>query len=56
MVASLALLDDDGEQVVLDREEAATLLSNREKFAVLGHRTGLERLCQLGMACHAAAQ
>ena len=26
MVASLALLDDDGEQVVLDREEAATLL------------------------------
>src|SRR5215510_14643278 len=34
-------------------EEASTLLSDREKLAVLGNRTGFERLCQLVMACHA---
>jgi membrane glycosyltransferase len=34
-------------------EEAAVLLSNREKLAVLGNRTGFERFCQLVMACHA---
>ena len=33
-------------------EEAAALLSNREKLAVLGNRTGFERLCQLVTACH----
>ena len=33
-------------------EEAAALLSDREKLAILGNRTGFERLCQLIMACH----
>ena len=33
-------------------EEAPALLSKREKFAILGHRVGFERLCQLMMACH----
>jgi hypothetical protein len=28
-------------------EEAASLLSNREKLAVLGDRMGFERVCQL---------
>lgn len=51
LLLGLAKLDDAD-----SLEEAATLLSNREKFAVLGHRTGLERLCQLGMACHAQEQ
>jgi membrane glycosyltransferase len=32
-------------------EEAATLLSNREKRAILGSRAGLERLCRFAMAC-----
>jgi membrane glycosyltransferase len=39
---------DDADSV----EEAATLLSEREKLAVLGHRAGFERLCQLMMTCH----
>jgi membrane glycosyltransferase len=37
-------------------EEASSLLSNREKLAVLGNRTGFERLCQLMTADHAQAQ
>jgi membrane glycosyltransferase len=37
-------------------EEASMLLSDREKLAVLGNRTGFERLCQLVMACHAQEQ
>jgi membrane glycosyltransferase len=34
-------------------EEACALLSTREKLAVLGNRTGFERLCQLMVVCHA---
>jgi membrane glycosyltransferase len=44
----LAKLDDAD-----SLQEASTLLSNREKLAVLGNRTGFERLCQLMMTCHA---
>jgi hypothetical protein len=33
-------------------EEAASLLSDREKLAVLGNRMGFERLCQLMPALH----
>jgi membrane glycosyltransferase len=33
-------------------EEAAALLSAREKLAILGNRLGFERLCQLMRACH----
>jgi membrane glycosyltransferase len=33
-------------------EEGTALLSNREKLAVLGSQTGLERLCQFAMVCH----
>jgi membrane glycosyltransferase len=40
---------DDADSI----EEAAALLSEREKLAVLGHRAGFERLCQLMMTCHA---
>jgi membrane glycosyltransferase len=42
LLLGLAKLDDAD-----SLEEAATLLSNREKLAVLGHRPGFERLCQL---------
>jgi membrane glycosyltransferase len=45
VLLGLAKLDDAD-----SLEEAAALLSQREKFAVLGHRTGFERLCQLAMA------
>jgi membrane glycosyltransferase len=48
LLLGLAKLDD-ADSV----EEAAALLSNREKLAVLGHRTGFERFCQLVAACHA---
>jgi membrane glycosyltransferase len=48
LLLGLAKLDD-ADSV----EEAAALLSNREKLAVLGHRTGFERFCQLVTACHA---
>jgi membrane glycosyltransferase len=34
-------------------EEASALLSPREKLAILGDRSGFERLCQLIRACHA---
>ena len=43
---------DDAESL----EEAAVLLSAREKLAVLGHRTGFERFCQLVMAGQAREQ
>jgi membrane glycosyltransferase len=48
LLLGLAKLDD-ADSV----EEAAALLSNREKLAVLGNRTGFERFCQLVMVCHA---
>jgi hypothetical protein len=48
LLLGLAKLDDAD-----NREEASTLLSNREKLAVLGNRTGFERLCQLMVICHA---
>jgi membrane glycosyltransferase len=46
LLLGLAKLDDAD-----NLEEAATLLSNREKLAVLGSRTGFERLCQLMVVC-----
>jgi len=51
VLLGLAKLDDAD-----SLEEAAALLSEREKLAVLGNRTGFERLCQLMMACHAQEQ
>jgi membrane glycosyltransferase len=42
LLLGLAKLDDAD-----TLEEASTLLSKREKLAVLGSRTGFERLCQL---------
>jgi membrane glycosyltransferase len=42
LLLGLAKLDDTD-----SLEEASALLSNREKLAVLGNRTGFERLCQL---------
>jgi membrane glycosyltransferase len=33
-------------------QDAAALLSDREKLAVLAHWPGFERLCQLMLACH----
>ena len=51
LLLGLAKLDDAD-----SLEEASTLLSDREKLAVLGNRTGFERFCQLVMACHAQAQ
>jgi hypothetical protein len=48
LLLGLAKLDDAD-----NLEEASTLLSNREKLAVLGNRTGFERLCQLMVICHA---
>jgi membrane glycosyltransferase len=48
LLLGLAKLDDAD-----NLEEASTLLSNREKLAVLGNRTGFERLCQLMAICHA---
>jgi membrane glycosyltransferase len=49
LLLGLAKLDDAD-----SLEEASTLLSNREKLAVLGNRTGFERLCQL--VCHAMSK
>jgi membrane glycosyltransferase len=46
LLLGLAKLDDAD-----SLEEASALLSNREKLAVLGDRTGFERLGQLMMAC-----
>jgi len=51
LLLGLAKLDDAD-----SLEEASSLLSNREKLAVLGNRTGFERLCQRVMACHDQAQ
>jgi membrane glycosyltransferase len=51
LLLGLAKLDDAG-----SLEEAAALLSHREKLAVLGNRTGFERFCQFVMACHAPEQ
>jgi membrane glycosyltransferase len=51
LLLGLAKLDDAS-----SLEEASTLLSPREKLAVLGHRTGFERLCQLMLACHEQEQ
>jgi len=51
LLLGLAKLDDADSLA-----EASTLLSDREKLAVLGNRTGFERLCQLVMACHAQEQ
>jgi membrane glycosyltransferase len=48
LLLGLAKLDDAD-----NLKEAAALLSNREKLAVLGNRTGFERLCQLMVACQA---
>jgi membrane glycosyltransferase len=48
LLLGLAKLDDAD-----SLEEASALLSNREKLAVLGNRTGFERLCQLMVICHA---
>jgi len=48
VLLGLAKLDDAD-----SLEEASALLSDREKLAVLGHRPGFERLCQLMMACQA---
>jgi membrane glycosyltransferase len=48
LLLGLAKLDDAD-----SLEEAAMLLSDREKLAILGNRTGFERFCQLVMACHA---
>jgi membrane glycosyltransferase len=47
LLLGLAKLDDAD-----SLEEASSLLSNREKLAVLGNRTGFERLCQRIMASH----
>src|SRR5215813_1449326 len=47
LLVGLAKLDDADSLA-----EAAALLSDREKLAILGNRTGFERLCQLMMACH----
>jgi membrane glycosyltransferase len=46
LLLGLAKLDDAD-----SLEEAAALLSNREKLAVLGNRAGFERLCQLMVVC-----
>jgi membrane glycosyltransferase len=51
LLLGLAKLDDAD-----SLEEASVLLSDREKLAVLGNRTGFERFCQLVMACHAQEQ
>ena len=51
LLLGLAKLDDAD-----SLEEASALLSDREKLAVLGNRTGFERFCQLVMACHAQEQ
>jgi membrane glycosyltransferase len=48
LLLGLAKLDDAD-----SLEEASALLSNREKLAVLGSRTGFERLCQLMVLCRA---
>jgi membrane glycosyltransferase len=48
LLLGLAKLDD-----AHSLEEAAALLSDREKLAVLENRTGFERLCQLMRAGHA---
>jgi len=45
LLLGLAKLGDAG-----NLEEASTLLSSREKLAVLGHRAGIERLSQLATA------
>jgi membrane glycosyltransferase len=47
LLLGLAKLDDAD-----SLEAASSLLSSREKLAVLGNRTGFERLCQLMMGCH----
>jgi membrane glycosyltransferase len=47
LLLGLAKLDDAD-----SLEEASALLSNREKLAILGNRTGFERLCQLTVTCH----
>jgi membrane glycosyltransferase len=47
LLLGLAKLDDAD-----NLEEASSLLSSREKLALLGNRTGFERLCQLMMECH----
>jgi membrane glycosyltransferase len=47
LLLGLAKLDDAD-----SLEEASSLLSNREKLAVLGNRTGFERLCQPMIGCH----
>jgi membrane glycosyltransferase len=51
LLLGLAKLDDAN-----SLEEAAALLSNREKLAILGNRAGFERFCQLVMACHTPEQ
>jgi len=51
LLLGLAKLDDAD-----SLEEASTLLADREKLAVLGNRTGFERLCHLMMACQAQVQ
>src|SRR5262249_5915311 len=48
LLFGLAKLDDAD-----NLEEATALLSEREKLAILGNRTGFERFCQLVTACHA---
>jgi len=48
LLLGLAKLDDAD-----SLKEAVMLLSDREKLAILGNRTGFERFCQLVMACHA---
>jgi membrane glycosyltransferase len=47
LLLGLAKLDDAD-----SLGEASSLLSSREKLAVLGNRTGFGRFCQLMMACH----
>jgi membrane glycosyltransferase len=47
LLLGLAKLDD-----AASLQEASALLSNREKLAVLGHRTGFERFCRLVMTGH----
>ena len=51
VLLGLAKLDDADSLA-----EAVALLSQRETFAVLGHQTGFERLCQLAMVCHGPEQ
>jgi membrane glycosyltransferase len=46
VLLGLAKLDDAD-----SLKEASSLLSSREKLAVLGHRAGFERLCQLALSC-----